>query len=273
MRSCNTSAGYSARFRFLGVDTLSTQKTAIVTGAGRGMGLAIARQLGKLGHHVVLVDVLGQELYEATECLQTEGLSVQAIRLDLVDDAQIAALPSLLGDRFAALGVLVNNAAISPKHAGRSAPAAEIKLPEWDQVLKVNLTAPFRMIQACLPPMRSQGWGRIVNISSRAGRSPGGVAGAAYVTTKTGLLGLTRAFAKELAQDGITVNAVAPGRIETPMSASSPPEVLVKVLQTIPVKRFGTPEEVAAMVAYLVSPESGFVTGATFDINGGVLMI
>ncbi len=252
---------------------MSIQKTAIVTGAGRGMGLAIARRLGQQGHHVALVDVLGQELEQATEGLRAEGLSAQAMQLDLADDAQIAALPGLLGARFATLGVLVNNAAISPKHGGHSAPAQEIALSEWEQVLKVNLTAPFRMMQVCLPPMREQGWGRIVNISSRAGRSPGGVAGASYVTTKTGILGLTRAFAKEVARHGITVNAVAPGRIETPMSNSSPPEVLERVLKAIPVERFGTPQEVAAMVAYLASPESGFVTGATFDINGGLLMI
>lgn len=252
---------------------LTTQKTAIVTGAARGMGLQIARRLGSLGHHVVLLDALGDALMEAAQTLQGDGSSAQAVTLDLADDAQIAALPRRLGERFERIGLLVNNAAISPKHQGRSAPASEVQLSEWNQVLQVNLTAPFRMIQVCLPPMRAQGWGRIVNISSRAGRSPAGVAGAAYVTTKSGLLGMTRVFAKELAPEGITVNSVAPGRIETPMSSSSPPEVLARVLQTIPVARFGTPEEVAAMVAYLVSPEAGYVTGATFDINGGVLMI
>ncbi|GAA5233137.1 SDR family NAD(P)-dependent oxidoreductase [Verticiella sediminum] len=252
---------------------MDTQRTAAVTGAGRGMGLAIARRLGQAGHHVVLIDVLEQALDDAVQALVAEGLSAQAIRLDLADDAQIAALPSRLGDRFEALGVLVNNAAISPKHAGRRAAAAEVSLQEWERVVKINLTAPFRMIQTCLPPMRARRWGRIVNISSRAGRSPGGVAGAHYVTTKTGVLGMTRAFAKEVASAGITVNAVAPGRIETAMSAGSPPEVLAQVLQTIPVGRFGTPEEIGAMVAYLAGEEAGFVTGATFDINGGVLMI
>ena len=252
---------------------MDTQKTAIVTGAARGMGLAIARRLGRAGHHVVLLDVLDREVSEAAKALSAEGLSAQAIHLDLADTAQIAALPSRVGKRFESVGILVNNAAISPKHDGLRAPAAKISPQEWEQVLKINLTAPFLMIQACLPPMRARRWGRIVNIASRAGRSPGGVAGAHYVTTKTGMLGMTRAFAKEVASEGITVNAVAPGRIETPMSADSPPEVLEKVRQTIPVGRFGTPDEIGAMVAYLAGDEAGFVTGATFDINGGVLMI
>ncbi|MET4576224.1 3-oxoacyl-[acyl-carrier protein] reductase [Ottowia thiooxydans] len=252
---------------------LAVQDTAIVTGAARGMGLEIARKLGSLGHHVVIVDALKDELNAASEALQSEGLSVQAIHLDLADDTQIAALPQRIGDRFERVAILVNNAGISPSRNGKKVPAPEIELSEWEHVLKVNLTAPFRMMQVCLPPMRERKWGRIVNISSRAGRSPGGAAGSAYVTSKSGLLGLTRAFAKELGPEGITVNAVAPGRIETPMGASSPPDVLAQVLQNIPVGRFGEPSEVAAMVAYLASPEAGFVTGATFDINGGILMI
>lgn len=252
---------------------LALQDTAIVTGAARGMGLEIARKLGSLGHHVVMVDALKDELNAAAEGLQAEGQSVQAITLDLADDTQIAALPQRIGDRFDRVAILVNNAGISPSRNGKSVPAPEIELAEWEYVLKVNLTAPFRMMQVCLPPMRDRKWGRIVNISSRAGRSPGGAAGSSYVTSKSGMLGLTRAFAKELGPEGITVNAVAPGRIETPMGSSSPPDVLAKVLQNIPVGRFGQSSEVAAMVAYLASPEAGFVTGATFDINGGILMI
>jgi 3-oxoacyl-[acyl-carrier protein] reductase len=252
---------------------MDSKRTAIVTGAARGMGLAIARRLGRDGYHVVLIDVLAEELDAAAAGLISEGIGATAISLDLADEAQRAALPARLGGLFASVAVLVNNAAISPKREGRRIPAAEIPIDEWERVVQVNLTAPFRLIQLCLPPMRARGWGRIVNIASRAGRSPGGVAGAHYVTTKTGILGMTRAFGKEVAAGGVTVNAIAPGRIETPMSAGSPPEVLAGVLSSIPVGRFGTPEEVAALTSFLAGDEAGFITGATFDINGGVLMI
>ncbi|WP_421995099.1 SDR family oxidoreductase [Roseococcus sp.] len=252
---------------------MDSKRTAIVTGAARGMGLAIARRLGQGGHHVVLIDVLADEVAAAAEALRSEGIDATGLPLDLGDEAQRAALPQRLGARFESVAVLVNNAAISPKRDGRRIPAGEIPLDEWERVVQINLTAPFRLIQLCLPPMRARRWGRIVNIASRAGRSPGGVAGAHYVTTKTGILGMTRAFGKEIASDGVTVNAIAPGRIETPMSAGSPPEVLAGVLKTIPVGRFGTPEEVAALTSFLAGDEAGFITGATFDINGGVLMI
>lgn len=252
---------------------MAISRTAIVTGAARGIGLSIARQLGKRGHYVVLVDVLATPLEEAAEILRQEGIEVKAVQADLANDADIAALPTRIGPKFSEAGVLVNNAAVSPKHSGRSLPASEIPLEEWEFVLKVNLTAAFRLIQVCLPPMRYRAWGRIINISSRAGRSPGGVAGAHYVASKAGVLGMTRSFAKEVAKDGITVNAIAPGRIQTPMTEASPPEVLERVLQTIPVGRFGTPEEIAALVTFLAGEDAGFITGATFDINGGVLMI
>jgi len=252
---------------------MDAARTAIVTGAARGMGLAIARRLGRNGHDVVMIDILGAELEAAAGELRAEGLNVTPLIIDLADDAQIASIPARLGARFNSTAVLVNNAAISPKHGGRRIPAADIPLTEWESVLKVNLTAPFRLIQLCIPPMRARHWGRIINISSRAGRSPAGVAGAHYVTTKSGLLGLTRAFGKEIAADGITINAVAPGRIETPMTRGSAPEVVAGIVGSIPVGRFGTSEEVAALVAFLAGDESGFITGATFDVNGGVLMI
>lgn len=247
--------------------------TAIVTGAARGMGLAIARRLAQQGHHVALVDVLADEVEASAEALRGEGLKASGFVVDLANEEDLCALPQRLGSLFETVSVLVNNAAISPKRDGRRVPAAEIELAQWEAVLRVNLTAPFRLIQLCLPPMRARRWGRVVNIASRAGRSPGGVAAADYVTTKSGLLGLTRAFAKEIAGDGVTVNAIAPGRIETPMTRGSTPEVLAGVLSTIPVGRFGQPEEIAALVAFLAGGESGFITGATFDVNGGVLMI
>lgn len=246
---------------------------AVVTGAARGMGLAIAQRLARDGHHVAMLDVLGGEVDEGAKALRAEGFQATSVQVDLAREAELTALPGRLGALYGQVGILVNNAAISPKRNGRRVPAAEISLAQWEDVLRVNLTVPFRLTQLFLPPMRERGWGRVINIASRAGRSPGGVAAADYVTTKSGLLGLTRAFGKEVAADGITVNAIAPGRIETPMTRGSPPEVLAGVLASIPVGRFGTPEEIAALVAFLAGPEAGFITGATIDINGGVLMI
>ncbi len=254
--------------------TRDIEKLAIVTGAAGGMGLAIARRLAAQGAVVCMVDVQAELLEQAAETIRKEGREVIACPLDLADEAALSALPERIGKRFESVAVLVNNAAISPKSAdGVRVPAERIPLEEWERVFRINLTAPFRLTQLCLPPMRRRGWGRIVNIASRAGRSPGGVAGAHYVTSKSALLGMTRAFAKEVADGGITVNSVAPGRIETPMSRRVAPDLLEKALAGIPVGRFGTTDEIGALVGFLAGEEAGFITGAVIDINGGVLMI
>jgi len=248
-------------------------RVAVVTGAARGIGRATAQRLGRDGHRVVLLDVLAKPLEETVEALRADGLDAVGFTVDLAEEAQLAALPARMGSLLDEVAVLVNNAGISPKRNGVKLPALEIGLEEWERVLRVNLTAPFRMAQLCLPAMLRQRWGRIVNISSRGGRSVAVAGGTHYTATKAGLLGLTRTLAREFAGDGVTVNSIAPGRIQTPMTDGSTPEVLARVRAAIPVGRFGTPEEVAAMVAYLVSEEAGFVTGACFDINGGALMI
>lgn len=249
------------------------RQVAVVTGAARGIGLAISSHLARAGYRVLLADVLEDDLAKAARELELAGLDAGTVAIDVTDDAAVSALPERIGADYDRVSVLVNNAAISPKHQGRRLSACEIPLAEWEQVLRVNLTGAFRMMQVFSVPMRRRGWGRIVNISSRAGRSPGGVAGAHYVTSKAGVLGMTRAFAAELAPFGITVNAIAPGRIRTPMTDGSDPEVIARARAAIPVGRMGEPDEVGALVAYLASPAAGFMTGATLDINGGVLMI
>lgn len=249
-------------------------KLAIVTGSARGIGLECARRLGQQGYHVCLTDILADEVGKAADQLRGEGISAEAHVVDVAATQTLENLPEKIGSRFETLAVLVNNAGISPKNdGGRPYKPYDIPLQEWEEVVKVNLTAPFRMMQLCLTPMRARGWGRIINVSSRAGRSPLGVAGAHYVATKTGVLGLTRSFAKAVAGDGITVNAIAPGRIETAMGMSQPAEVLKTVLANIPVGRYGSQSEVAALVAFLAGEEAGFITGAVVDINGGALMI
>jgi len=252
---------------------MTEKRVAVVTGAARGIGLATARRLGRDGHRVVMLDVLEDALAPALEAVRADGIDAVAHPVDLADDAALAALPGRIGAWMEDVAILVNNAGISPKRDGRPVPALEVEPAEWERVLRVNLTAPFRMAQICIPPMLARGWGRVVNISSRGGRSAAVSGGTAYTATKSGLLGLTRTLAREFAGRGVTVNSIAPGRVQTPMAQGSTPELLDQVRRNIPVGRFGEPEEIAAMVAYLAGEEAGFVTGAVFDINGGALMI
>lgn len=249
------------------------ERTAIVTGAARGMGYAMARQLGRDGMHVILIDVLKDGLQTVSSGLKEEGIDCTEVAMDLASVKEIGELPQRLGARFESVNVLVNNAAISLKKDGRKIPVSEISLSDWERALCVNLTAPFLLMQLVLNPMRSQGWGRIINISSKAGRSPSGVPGVDYVATKTGLIGLSRGIAKEVAGEGITVNSIAPGRIRTPMGENTDEATRQRILAGIPVNRMGEPEEVAELVGFLASEKAGFITGAVMDINGGALMI
>lgn len=252
---------------------MADNKLALVTGAARGIGRAITERLAKAGHGVIAIDALSDTLHQTTAEMTKRGLDVRSIVCDLSDSEGIANLPAVIGDDFNRIAILVNNAGISPKHNGASARLCDIRLSEWERVLRVNLTAPFLLTQLCLPPMRSRGWGRIVNVSSKGGRMPSGVAGAHYVSSKSGVFGLTKMTAMEVAGDGITVNSIAPGRIATPMELEADAETRARSILRIPVGRLGHAEEIAAAVGFLVGDEAGYITGATFDINGGTLMM
>ena len=252
---------------------MAETKLALVTGAARGIGRAIAERLATAGHGVIALDALAGTLRLAVTEMTGRGLDVRPVVCDLSDSKAIADLPTLIGDDFDRIAILVNNAGISPKLNGASARLCDIALAEWERVVRVNLTAPFLLTQLCLPPMRSRGWGRIVNISSKGGRTPSGVAGAHYVSTKSGVFGLTKITAMEVAGEGITVNSIAPGRIETPMELEADAETRARSILRIPVGRLGRAEEIAAAVGFLAGEEAGYITGATFDINGGTLMI
>ncbi|OWU82935.1 hypothetical protein ATO6_20965 [Oceanicola sp. 22II-s10i] len=251
-------------------------KVAVVTGACRGMGLAISDKLASMGYRIVMTDILEDEVKAASDGLNAKGYDTVGLKLDVGDEESRSSFRQRVGATdFDRIAVLVNNAGISPKQPDtrKSAKPSEMALDEWNWVMDVNITGPFRMSQICLPPMRKAGWGRIVNISSRGGRSPANVAGVHYVVTKTGILGLTRSFAKEVAPEGITVNSVCPGRITGAMSDGSPPELIESLKSTIPVNRYGEPEDIANLVGFLASRGAGFITGAIHDINGGSLMI
>jgi 3-oxoacyl-[acyl-carrier protein] reductase len=249
-----------------------SSKAAVVTGAARGMGLAIARQLAREGHEVHGIDVL-PEIEEAFAALAAEGLAVRAHRLDISREEEVLGLPDRMGAAHGRLAVLVNNAAVSPKRNGRRLGFTDLTLDDWRQVMEVNLTGAFLVTRSCLPPMLRNGWGRVVNNSSVGGKTVIGVAAATYNASKAGLLGLTRALALEVAPRGVTVNAICPGRIETAMAAGAVAETNAELLRRTPVGRFGTPQEVADLVAFLASERAGFITGAAIDINGGLAML
>ncbi|RBY92984.1 SDR family NAD(P)-dependent oxidoreductase [Blastococcus sp. TF02A-30] len=249
-----------------------TGRVAVVTGGCRGIGRGIALRLAQDGMTVVawdLADVV-REHGDLEEVPVTGSLRVRAV--DVGSAEQIAEGVEQVVAEHGSVDVLVNNAAISPKAEGARVPPHETSPDEWEQVVRVNLTGPFLACRAVIPHMQRRGWGRIVNMSSKAGRSGAMLAGLPYGVTKTGINGLTRTLAPHVAPMGITVNSIAPGRIRTPMAAGVSDEVNARLVAATPVGRFGEPEDIAALVSYLCRDEAGFLTGDTIDINGGAYM-
>ncbi|MGE5102106.1 MAG: SDR family NAD(P)-dependent oxidoreductase [Deltaproteobacteria bacterium] len=243
-----------------------TGRVAIVTGASRGLGLAAAKRLHERGASVA-VNV--RDRLRADGVARSLGDRALAVHGDVAALGMPDEIVRRTLDRFGRVDILVNNAAIA-----RSTRFPELSAEEWRATLEVNLTAPFLLTKAALPAMQSQGYGRIVNISSSAGRMVSTLGGAHYTASKAGLLGLTRAAAKELGKFGITVNAVCPGMIDTELThehASS--DLLERLAAGYPVPRLGTALEVADLICFAASEAAGYITGAAFDINGGDLMM
>ncbi len=249
----------------------NTDRVALVTGASRGIGAGIVRKLARNGHPVVLADV-SPEVEATAAALRAEGHAARAIHLDVADAAAVAALPQALGDWWERLGVVVNNAGISPKQGGRPLKIREMPLEEWNRVLAVNLTGAFLVSQACIPVLRARRWGRIIMMTSQAARTKSQIAGAHYAASKTGLMGFARSLAVELGPDGITVNSIAPGRIDTPMAQGAAGGLNEAFLANIPLGRVGLPADVAEVAAFLASDAAAYVTGATIDVGGGSFM-
>ena len=243
-------------------------QVAVVTGAARGMGRAIAAALAGEGARVMVTDVDGEGVKQAAEGLDPGGTRVLWQKTDVTRENEVAGMVDRTLEAFGAVSILVNNAGVL-----RSTPVDEISKAEWDQVLDVNLNGTFLCTAAVLPTMKKNRYGRIVNISSSAGRSVSTLGGAHYTTSKAAVLGFTRALAKEMAPHGITANAVCPGLIDTEMVRQNcSPERLIAYEKSFPISRLGTPEEVAQLVVFLCA-EADYITGATIDINGGDLMI
>jgi len=243
-------------------------KTALVTGAASGIGGVISKRLARDGWQVLLAD-RAESVREAAAGLAAEyGVAAEGVVADVGHAAGIDALRSQLEGRR--VDVLVNNAGISRGRAGFDVTAT--KPDEWERVIAVNLTAPFLLSQIVVPGMRQRGWGRIVNIASRAGRTGVLTGGLPYAASKAGLIGMTRALALQCAAQGITANSIAPGWVETPLTGRTPPAAAAKALQAIPLGRVAQPEEIAGIVAFLCSADAAYITGAVIDANGGSFM-
>jgi len=236
-------------------------KTALVTGAARGIGLAIARRLAADGARVAVLDL---ELEAAQAAAKKVGAGAIAIAADVTRTADVDRAVKHVVDAWGRLDILVNNAGIT----GRSFPIWELSDEDWHRVIAVDLTSVFLCCRAAVRVMLGQGAGRIINIASIAGKE-GNPTLVPYSSAKAGVIGLTKALAKEVATRGIFVNAVAPAVIGTEMLKQMEPSTVDLLISKIPMGRVGTPEEVAALVAWLASDECSFSTGAVYDLSGG----
>lgn len=242
-------------------------RVSMVTGAARGIGYEIAALLAREGSTVVMADVSPGSLEASVAGLRSEGLRAEAAVADVADVPGLNLLVADIIARHGRIDVLVNNAGICP-----TTPVDDIGEAEWNLVLDVNLTGPFFLSQAVIPAMKRQHYGRIINIASIAGEMGALVAGCHYSVSKGGLLTLTKVLARQLGQWGITVNSVAPGTIDSVMTADWSAEQRHMLTDRIPLGRLGDPVDIARAVAFLASDESSFITGATIDVNGGALM-
>lgn len=242
-------------------------KTALITGGAGGIGFSTAKLLGEYGVTVVLTDILEDQGRDAAKELEDLGIETAFIPSDLTDQDSIDALFSSVIERFGCLDILVNSAGVTSL-----TPIPEISEEEWNRVLSINLGSVFFCSQRALKSMRKQKSGKIINIASNAGRVGGVAVGAHYSSSKAGIICLTKTFALYGAPFGITANCVAPGPIDTPMTECWDETTSKTLIERIPLHRFGKPEEVGEAICFLASDKASFITGATLDVNGGIVM-
>jgi 3-oxoacyl-[acyl-carrier protein] reductase len=241
-------------------------RIALVTGASQGIGRACALELAKAGCTVALVARNENKLAETASEIEAAGGQAAVFALDVASEDSIKTGAKAILERFGKVEVLVNNAGIT-----RDGLVLRMKRPDWDDVIGTNLTGAFLLTQSLLGAMMRNRWGRIVNITSVVGRT--GQAGQVnYAASKAGMIGMTRSLAREVASRGITVNAVAPGYIETPMTAVLDEKQRGAMIATIPLGRPGSDIEIAQCVAFLASDAAAYITGHVMDVNGGMFM-
>lgn len=244
-------------------------KVALVTGAGRGIGFAIALALGRRGAAIAINDVEAEFAMRAVDSLAASGVNAISAPANVVRSSEVTSMIERVERELGRLDILINNAGVL-----RPTRAETISDEEWDYVIDGNLKSTFYCCRAAIAALRRAGGGSIVNMSSSAGKSVSTIGGAHYTAAKAGVLGLTRHLARELSRDHIRVNAVCPGLIDTEMVRSTIPCERVKAYAaSFPAGRLGRPDEVADLVAFLACDRSSYITGASYDINGGDLTI
>ncbi len=241
-------------------------KVALVTGASRGIGKAIALELGQRCATIIGTATSERGAEEISLYLAEQGITGRGLALDVSSDDSVSQYLSLIEESFGLPQIVVNNAGIT-----RDNLLMRMKSEEWESVINTNLNSMFRICKACLKGMTRARWGRIINISSVVGSS-GNPGQANYAASKAGMEGFTRALAKEIGSRGITVNVVAPGFIDTDMTRELPENQRDALLGQIPLARLGEAQEIAAVVAFLASDRAGYITGETIHVNGGMYM-
>jgi NAD(P)-dependent dehydrogenase (short-subunit alcohol dehydrogenase family) len=240
-------------------------KVAIVTGAARGVGAATARLLAKQGANIAAADVRFEEVQQLARDV---GFAVKPYRVDVANVAELRVFVDAVVADFGRIDVLVNNAGICPR-----LPFADSTEADWERLVNVNAKSQYFLMQAVCPVMKRQGGGRIINMASTGGRVGSFANASIYSGTKGAIVMFTKSVAREVAADGILINCVAPGVVDTDLVRNLPPDRLQALCEQIPLKRLARPEEIAALIAFLASDECSYCTGATFDINGGWVML
>lgn len=247
----------------------NSQRVAVVTGAAAGIGLGIARRFAEAGHPTVMLDVQPELLEREAAALRTAGLNVFAHSADVTSREQIETAYAAVRSALGPISIVVPNAGVA-----EFIPFAHMRLEQWQRVIDINLTGVFHTVQAAVPDMIAANWGRVVTISSQAGQS-GGPMQAHYSASKGGVIGMTKALARELAPHGITVNTIPPSLVDTPQmhrSTASGEFPLEMIIPMIPISRPGQPEEIGAACVFLASDDASYITGQVLGVNGGMYM-
>lgn len=251
------------------------RRVALVTGASRGLGYDIALRLARDGLDVIVTSTQEDTCSRLEEQFASSGHeNLFALPLNVESETSVTTLFSVLKEKFGRLDILVNNAGITPRVGGRKPLVEETRLEDWDRTLAINLTGTFLMTRAAIPFLKKGTNARVINMSSRGGRTRSFLSSGHYAAAKAGIIGFSRILAEELAPYGITVNCVAPSRIKTAMgdSVANPGEMDKAFIADTPLGRLGIPADVSHVVSFLAAPESSFLTGLVIDINGGQYM-